>query len=235
MNIYNKTARFAGFFYLIVILTGFFSLMYVPSRLMVWDNPALTFHNISDSKQLFRLSIASSILCYNAFTLLPLILYKLLKSTNETYACIMVVLALISVPISFMNLQNKLSVLTMVEGAKYLKVFDIKQVQAQVMLLFGQYNKGILITQIFWGLWLYPFGCLVYRSGFLPRFLGIFLMLGCWGYIINVLGTILIPHFSGYTISDYITLPASIGEIGICLWLLIAGVGSKKENHIHQN
>ncbi|OCA78586.1 hypothetical protein BBH99_21215, partial [Chryseobacterium contaminans] len=170
-----------------------------------------------------------------AFTLLPLALYKLLKNVNGSYAKLMVILALISVPISFINLQNKLSVLTIIEGADYLKIYKAEELQAQVMMLLKNYNNGILIVQIFWGLWLYPFGYLVYKSGFLPKILGIFLMLGCLGYVLNVLGRIVIPEFSSYPISGYITLPASIGEIGICIWLLMVGVKNKSINHNHQN
>ncbi|RXM53759.1 MULTISPECIES: DUF4386 domain-containing protein [unclassified Chryseobacterium] len=231
----TKTARWAGFIYLIVVITGFFSLMYVPTKLIEWKNPEQTFNMISASKSLFSLSIASSILCYIAFTLLPLVLYKLLKNVNGTYAKVMVIMALISVPISFINLQSKLSVLTIIEGADYLKIYKAEELQAQVMMLLKNYNNGILIVQIFWGLWLYPFGYLVYKSGFLPKILGIFLMLGCFGYILNVFGRITIPEFSSYPIAGYITLPASIGEIGICLWLLIAGVKNKSVNHNHQN
>lgn len=225
-----KIARLAGFFYLIVIITGFFSLMYVPSKLIIWENPALTFQNISSSAQLFRLSIAGSIICYITFTLLPLTLYQLLKDVNGNYAKLMVILALISIPISFINLQNKFSVLTIIEETDYLKVFDVKQLQSQIMFLLSNYNKGLLIAQVFWGLWLFPFGYLVYKSGFLPKVLGIFLMLGCFGYLINVFGRIAVPHFSDYLISGYITLPATIGEIGTCLWLLLVGIRNKKIN-----
>ncbi|AZA79761.1 DUF4386 domain-containing protein [Chryseobacterium sp. G0186] len=233
MSIHNKTARLAGFIYFVVIITGFFSLMYVPSQLIVWEDPALTFQNISSSVSLFRLGIASSMICYIAFALLPLVLYQLLKDVNANAASLMVIFAIISVPISFINLQSKFSVLTIIEGADYLKVFDAKQLQAQLMLLLSSYNKGILIVQIFWGLWLLPLGYLVYTSGFLPKILGIFLMLGCFGYIINVFGRTIIPHFSDYTLSGYITLPASIGEIGLGLWLLVVGVKNKSVNSIH--
>lgn len=156
MNTYSKTARLAGFFYLIVIVTGFFSLMYVPSKLIVWENPALTFQYMSSSAQLFRLSIASSIVCYIAFTFLPLVLYQLLKEVNVNHAKLMVILALISIPISFINLQNKFSVLTIIEGTDYLKIFETKQLQSQMMVLLSTYNKGLLITQIFWGYGFFP-------------------------------------------------------------------------------
>lgn len=228
MTTKNKIARLAGFLYLIVVLTGLFSLMYVPSKLIVWENPALTFQNISSSSQLFRLGIASSMLCYIAFLFLPLVLYQLLKDVNKNYAKLMVIFALISVPISFFNLENKLSVLTVVEGAEYVKSFDKKFLEALVMQFLDNYDSGILIVQVFWGLWLLPFGYLVYQSGFLPKILGIFLMLGCLGYLINVFGRISIPDFSTYAVSKLITIPASIGEIGTCLWLLIIGVRNKK-------
>lgn len=228
MDTNRITARLAGFIYLVVIITGFFSLMYVPSKLIVWENAGLTFQNISSSRPLFSWSIASSILCYIAFTLLPLALYYLLKDIHKGYAGLMVVLALISVPISFINLQNKFSVLTLTKTADYLKIYSAEDLQAQVMLLLKNYNAGILMAQVFWGLWLLPFGYLVYKSGFLPRILGVFLMLGCLGYTLNVFGRILIPDFSGYAVSGYITLPATIGEIGICLWMLIFGVKNNK-------
>lgn len=233
MSTNNKTARLAGFIYFVVIITGVFSLMYVPSQLIVWEDPALTFHNISSSVSLFRLGIASSMICYIAFALLPLVLYQLLKDVNANVAKLMVIFAIISVPISFINLQSKFSVLTIIEGADYLKIFDAKQLQSQMMLLLSNYNKGILIVQIFWGLWLLPLGYLVYKSGFLPKILGVFLMLGCIGYVINVFARTIIPHFSDYAISGYITLPASIGEIGLGLWLLVVGVKKKSVNSVH--
>jgi hypothetical protein len=96
------------------------------------------------------------------------------------------------------------------------------------MLMLKNYNNGLLIAQVFWGLWLFPFGYLVYKSNFLPKVLGVFLMLGCVGYVLNVLGRTVIPDFSEYALSGYITLPATIGEIGICLWLLIFGVRNKQ-------
>ena len=200
MDSNTKTARWAGLIYLVVVLTGLFSLMYVPSKLIDWKNPEQTFNNISASRYLFSLSIASSMLCYMAFTLLPLVLYKLLKNVNGAHAKVMVILALISVPISFINLQSKLSILSLVETADYLKIYKAEELQAQVMFMLKNYNNGILIVQIFWGLWLYPFGYLVYKSNFLPKILGIFLMLGCLGYVLNVFGRIAVPQFSSYAI-----------------------------------
>lgn len=224
----KKVARLAGLFYLIVVVTGIISLAYVPSKLIVWENPSLTLDNIKNNEMLFRLSIFSGLICYIAFLILPLVLYRLLKSVNDSYAKLMVVLAIISVPISFVNLLNKLAVLSLISGANYLTTFTDTQLQTQVMLSLNQYDNGILIVQIFWGLWLFPFGYLVYKSGILPKFLGVFLMIGCFSYLINFIGFFLFPNYAELGISSYVRLPASIGEIGTCLWLLV--MGAKNES-----
>jgi hypothetical protein len=96
------------------------------------------------------------------------------------------------------------------------------------MLYPENYNNGIEISQIFWGLWLLPFGYLVYKSGFLPKLLGVLLMLGCFGYLITFFGGFLFPNYLKTTFSDIVSIPASVGEIGICLWLLIMGTNSLK-------
>ena len=221
-------ARLAGLVYVIVILTGIFSLGYVPAKLTVWDNAAQTFQNISSSKQLFRVGIASSMLCYIAFLVLPFILYIILHQTNTAHAKLMVLFAVVSVPISFINLQNKFSVLALVEGADYLKIYSPQQLQAQLMAYLESNGSGNLLAQLFWGLWLYPFGFLVYRSGFMPKILGVLLMLGCAGYVISTFGETIIPNFSKCVISKFITLPATLGEMGIALWLLIFGIKNHK-------
>ncbi|MEO8516923.1 MAG: DUF4386 domain-containing protein [Flavobacterium sp.] len=223
----KRIARVAGLLYLIVVLTGIFSLAYVPNALFVWDDATLTFNNIMSSELLFRLSIVSSMVCYVAFLLLPIVLYRLLKPVNELYAKLMVLLATVSVPISFLNLQNKFSVLSLMVKEEHLKFFSNEELSNKVLVYLNQYDNGILIVSVFWGLWLLPFGYLVYKSGFLPKVLGIFLMLGCLGYLINFTGNTLFKDYAAFGISKFVSLPASIGEIGICLWLLIVGVKSK--------
>ncbi|MBB6502424.1 DUF4386 domain-containing protein [Pedobacter cryoconitis] len=233
----KKTARIAGLLYLIVILTGTFNLGYVPDKLIVWGNAAATFKNITDSEMLFRLGILSGLICYLAFLLLPFVLYQLLKQVNKTSAILMVILSAVSVPISLVNTLNKFAVLNLLSKSDYLKVFEIEKLQSQVMLYLHSYENGNQIASIFWGLWLLPFGYLVCKSGFLPKFLGILLMIGCFGYLINFTGGFLFKDSYNKTIiSDYVTLPASLGEVGTCLWLLIMGVKEKKhttENNLN--
>lgn len=229
MNYSNKKlARIAGLLYLGVVLTGVFSLMYVPSKLIVSDNSSLTYRNIVTSETLFRLGILSGLLCYTFFLFLPLVLYKLLKPVDKNYATLMVLLAIMSVPIFFLNVQNEFTVLSLLSIANSQFGFSAEQVQSQVMLYLEQYDNGMRIVHIFSGFWLFPFGYLVYKSAILPKILGVLLMLGCFGYLINFVGYTLIPSYSTIGISSYISLPASIGEIGTCLWLLIMGAKEGK-------
>lgn len=223
----NKTSRIAGLLYLGVVLTGLFSLLYVPNKLIDYENATLTFQNISKSEMLFRFGILSGLLCYTFFLFLPLVLYKLLKDVNKNMARLMVLLAIISVPMYFLNAQNELSILSLINNPDYLKSFSLEQLQSQVIFHIVQYDNGMRLIHVFSGLWLFPFGFLVYKSNLLPKFFGILLMLGCLGYLINFTGRLLIPEYSDLGISSYISLPASIGEIGICLWLLIIGAKEK--------
>jgi len=207
MNPIKRTAHIAGLIYLTVVVSGIFSLLYVPSQLIVCGNPSTTFNNIVANELLFRLGILAGVICYIAFLFLPIILCKLLSPVDKKYAVAMIALAVVSVPISLVNLSQKYSVLTLISKAEYLNVIQPDQLQAQVMLHLDYYNNGIDLVSVFWGLWLFPFGYLVFKSSFLPKILGFFL-------------------------SSFVSLPASIGEIGTCLWLLI--VGAKIKSNVHQ-
>jgi Domain of unknown function (DUF4386) len=220
----KKTARIAGALYLVVVLTGLFALIYIPSKLIVWTDATITFNNIKNSETLFRLGIYAGILCYTAFLLLPLVLYKLLSHVNKTQAVAMVALALTSVPISLFNLTHKFAVLTLISKTDLFSAADLPK---QVLLQLEYYNNGIDVAAVFWGLWLFPFGYLVFKSGMLPKIFGILLMAGCFGYIINITGGLLVPDYNDLGISGYISLPSGLGEIGTCLWLLIMGVRTK--------
>ncbi|MEO6365091.1 MAG: DUF4386 domain-containing protein [Luteimonas sp.] len=178
----NKAAaRTAGALYLIVVVTGIFSLAYVPSQVIGHGDAATTVRNIMASEWLFRLGIVAGLICYTTFLLLPFALYKLLSPVGKHAAALMVALAVVSVPISFVNMLNKLDILSLLGGVGYLQAFTADQLHAQVMLSLDAYSNGLLVLKIFWGLWLLPFGYLVFKSGVLPRVLGILLMLGCFG------------------------------------------------------
>ena len=131
----------------------------------------------------------------------------------------MVVFVLVSIPVSMLNEINRFAALLLLSGADYLTVFTAEQLHVRAMLCLDSHQHGIVIAQIFWGLWLFPLGYLIFKSGFLPRFLGILLMIGCFGYLIDVAIFVLFPTFD-MTISQF----TFIGELLLPLWLLIKGV-----------
>ncbi|MBI3482125.1 MAG: DUF4386 domain-containing protein [Bacteroidetes bacterium] len=219
MNSNKKTARVAGLLYLVVVLSGIFHLMYVPSKLFVKGDASATISNIIASETLFRLGILGGLICYTAFLFLPLVLYKLLSTVNKTYSVLMVTLAVVSVPISFVNMLNKFAVLTLISKASYLSSFQAQDLQTQILLHLDYYRNGNQLASVFWGLWLFPFGYLVFKSGVLPKLLGILLMAGSFGYVIDFIGGFIFSNYDATGISNFITLPADFGEIGTCLWL----------------
>lgn len=219
----NKIARVAGLVYLILIISGILNLMYFPLVLIEWDNAAATYENITQQTLLFKLSIVAGIICFLAFLVLPLILFQLLQQVHKTYAAVMVILVLVSIPVSFVTIMHKFSILTLISNADYFQGMEITEISTEIMLYLHFYNNGIQISQIFWGLWLFPLGYLVYTSGFLPKFLGIMLMLGCFGYLIEFFGSFLFPEYGESIIPTIVGIPATIGELGICLWMLIMG------------
>jgi Domain of unknown function (DUF4386) len=225
----KKTARIAGSLYLLLAVTGFFSLRYVPSKLIVWDSASKTFHNIVASETLFRLDILTGIIGYTGFLILPFVLYKLLNHINKMFATGMVVLAVVSVLLSYTYLLYKFDVLTLIHASDYLNTFSADQLHTQVLLYLQFYDNGILLASILWGLWLFPFGYLVYKSEFLPKMIGIFLMVGCFGYQIDFLfHYFMADKYDAMGISNLVRLPGSLGELGICLWLLIVGTREKR-------
>ncbi len=227
----NKIARGAGMLYLVLIICGIISLAYIPSQLIVRENVAKTLENITNSELLFRWGIVCSIVTFLIYILLPLALYKLLHQVNKVHASLMVIFALVSVPIFFVNILNKFSILNLINKPAYLAQMGQARLETQVMLHLDSYNSGIEISQIFWGLWLFPFGYLVYKSDFLPKLLGVFLMAGCFGYLITFFGGFLYSGFDKTILADIVGYPAPIGEIGICLWLLIMGTNKGLRNN----
>jgi hypothetical protein len=224
MSMGDKIARTAGLIYLVVVVTGIFAELYVPSQIIVRGDALATANNVLASESLFRLGIVTGLISITAFLLLPFALYRLLERVDRNLAVLMVVLAVVSVPISLVNKAHDLDVLLLLSGADYLQAFTTEQLHVQVMLALKAAFNGAVVAELFWGLWLLPFGYLVFKSGFLPRILGILLMIGCFGYMTEALGRMLFP--AGYAeagISNFIIIPSALGEVGTCLWLLIKG------------
>jgi hypothetical protein len=220
LNDADRIGRLAGALYLVVVVTGLFSLMYVPSRLAVAGDAHATIDNIVAHGRLFRAGIAAFLVEQVAFLVLPLVLYRLLSPVHRGAAALMVALAVVSVPIALVSVTNRLDLLDLL-GGSHGQEFAPGPLRSQAMLSLDAYGNGLLIATLFWGLWLLPFGYLVMRSRFLPWVLGAFLVLGGLGYVTQVFWQILAPDTR---FPDFLLLPAAIGEIGICLWLLMMGV-----------
>lgn len=227
MNSNKKIARLAGFWYLLMAITGPIGLVYVPSRLIVPGEATGTVNNIMASESLFRMGVASNLLCQIAFIFLVLALYRLFKEVNQNHASLMVTLVLVSVPIAFLNMLNPLAVLLLLSGTGFLTVFEPTQLHALAMVFLNLQEYGTNIVQIFWGLWLLPFGLLVFKSGFFPKILGILLIMACFGYVAHSFTFLLFPRY-GDIVSSYAAVPGAIGELSMVLWLLIIGTKEQK-------
>lgn len=219
----NGMARTAGLLYLIVIVSGMFGLAYVPSQFAAYGDSAATVQRIMQSPALFRWGILADLTCYVAFLLLPLALYRLLAASDRRAAMLMVAFAVASVPIGCLNEMHRMDVLSLLGNQGALQAFTATQVQVQVMQSLAAYHNGLLVLEIFWGVWLWPLGYLVFRCGFLPRVLGVLLMAGCVGYLVDFLGRLFFAGYPHTSVADYATLPSAAGEIGTGLWLLLMG------------
>lgn len=220
MNSTKRNARVAGLLYLL-LGTSIVNLIYVPRTLIVRGNATATANNILAHETLFRLGIVSGLFSAVAFIFVVLALYRLLKGVNQNRAVLMVIFVLISVAISFVNELNNVAALLLVRGADFLSVFRPEQLHATAMLFLRLHGYGSAVNSIFWGLWLFPFGLLVYRSGFIPRILGVWLIINCFGYLATSFTALLLPHYQEAVFRA--VMPALLGEAAILLWLLIIG------------
>ena len=226
MNSRKKTARMAGFLYLMFLVTLVFAEDAVRSKLIVFGDGAATANNIMASEGLFRIGFMSDLLSAVFFLLSAWALYVLLKPVDKNLALLFVLLILGGVAIQSINMLNQFAALLLLSGADYLKVFQADQLQALAMLFLNLYKNGFIIAQVFYGAWLFPLGYLVFKSGFLPRILGILLMIDCFGVLIWFFQFFLFP---GYEVITYPGLMVSlIAEFSLALWLLIMGAKDPK-------
>ena len=228
MSSTKNPGRFAGVLYLLLSIPAVFALLYVPNKLIVSGNATATANSIAASESLFRLGIVSGLVTSVIFIFVALALYRLLKAVNQNLAVLMVVLVLISVPIAFLNELNNIAALTLLSGAGYLSVFRTDQLQALALLFLGLNSYGNIIAQIFWGLWLFPFGLLVFRSRFIPRILGVWLIINCFAYLAISFTALLLPDYRELVFRA--AMPALLGELAIMLWLLIVGAKQQPLN-----
>lgn len=211
MNSINKTARIAGFLYLLLLPLGILGILYVPATLIVPEDTAVTASNIMANETLFRLGMVSALLVQVVNIFVVVFLYKLLNPVNKNMARMMVIFILMGAPIAMVNELNNAGVLLLLES-------DVPAYGLMALFL-ELHEYGIQIAGIFWGLWLFPMGYLVFKSNYIPKIIGVLLMIGCFGYLIDSFTFLLFPDF-GYTVAQF----TFIGELLLPLWLVVKGV-----------
>ena len=224
MNSTKKAARLAGLLYLIWIITGLYGLIYVPSKIMVRGDTVATANNILANEFLFRTYILNGLISSAIWVFLVLVLYRLFKEVNERQAKLLVALVIVQIPVDFLMEAFDITSLMILKG-EILKTFELTQRQDLAMLFLKLNDYGILTLELFWGLWLFPLAILVYRSRFLPRFLGVWLIINGFAYVVMSFTGLLLPQYKDAVYN--IAMPALFGELVFMLWLLIMGAKPK--------
>jgi Domain of unknown function (DUF4386) len=218
----KKTARLAGFFYLLNVVISIYGIIFISSKISMHGATAEIVNILVANEFLFRSGIYIRLVNSIPWILLALSLYQLLKSVNNRQAKLMFAWMILSIPIGFIAEAFNISGIMIVKG-ELLKSIDIVHRKEYAILFLNTSNYIISISEMFWGLWLLPFGLLIYKSGFIPSLIGILLISGGVGYILDCSAFLLFPMYKT-TVSQFTLLFGSAGEITIMLWLLIKGV-----------
>src|SRR6201999_2453003 len=180
----RNPGRFAGCLYVLTSIPGAFAMIYVPGKVIVAGNAAATAGQLAASATLWRVGIVAQVLSEAVFIFVALALYDVFKGVNRRHAALMLGLIVLSIPIAFLNELNSIAALSLARGGNFLAIFEKPQREALSMLFLDLHNAGFGVAELFWGLWLFPLGTLVYHSRFLPRFLGIWLILGGIAFVV---------------------------------------------------
>ncbi|MEO8044708.1 MAG: DUF4386 domain-containing protein [Spartobacteria bacterium] len=217
----DKTARIAGAAYLSLALITPFVLLYIPGKLIVSGNATQTAQNVLAHETLFRFGIVAGLFSTAIFICVAVLLYRLLRDVHKTTATLMLGLVLVSATVGFANNLNHLAALTLFRGENFLTVFDKPQLDALGMLFLRLHSQADYMNEILWGLWLLPLGLLVFWSGFLPRFIGVWLIINCFAYVALSIIALMFPALYGVALSW--ATPLLLGELVLALWLLVKG------------
>ena len=217
----KKTARITGLLYFFLAIMGIFSIMYIPSQTMVPGDPIATCQKILKNEFLYRIGIAVSVASNILYVFLALMFYSLFKNVNKRLATLLVIFVLVQTPISFIFDTLDITSLLILKG-EVLKSLSVQQAQEYSILIRKIISNGITMLELFWGLWLVPMGILIYRSGFIPRIIGVLVLITAFAYPAVTITFILFPeHVNSVEIFAF---PAFFGELSIIFWLLIKGV-----------
>ena len=222
MSTTRNPGRVAGSLYLLLVVFGPIRLMYIPSKLFVSGDAAATSANIAAHELLFRLGIVSDLVCGVILIFLTLALYRLFEGVSRYLAVLVIVLGgVLPATIDFVNTVNDGAALMLAKGADFLSTFDEAERQTLALFFVRLHHQIIVGAEILWGLWLFPLGMLTYRSGFMPRFIGVWLIVNGAAYVIISFTGLLLPQYEG-TVFNY-AFPALLGEMAFMLWLVIRG------------
>jgi hypothetical protein len=224
----KQTARLAGLFWLLNVLTTAFSLGYVRSKLIASGDAAATANNILANESLFRMGIASYLFSQLFLFFFGLMLFRLFKGVNKTWATVALTSALITVAIAVLNQLNNIAALVVLSKADFLKAFGQEQLNAITMIFLRLNNHGQALLEIFWAPFFFSLGLLIIKSRFVPRILGIMLMIGSLGFLSYTFTRLLAPQFPSAIIIQITQFIMGFASIPAILWLLIKGVKEQK-------
>lgn len=224
MRTFRQQSRRAGLLYLLLAVPAPLSLLYVPSKLIVAGDAAATANNLRASEWLLHVGMGAELFHQTVVIFLVLALYRLFRAVDEGLAKQLVVLgALVSVPIMFLNVLNHVAALTLVSGAGWLSVFEKPQLDALAYLFERLQGRGVVIASVFWGLWLFPFGLLVLRSGRFPRVIGWLLWAAGAAYLAAAFGMLIAPPLASKV--GPVASALEVAEVPVMFALLWGGRG----------
>ena len=222
MSSTRNPGRVAGFWYLLLVLIGPLRLIYIPTKLFVHGNASATVDNIAAHEWLFRFGIVSELVDGVILILLVLAFYRLFKGVDQNLAVQVVIFGgVMPALLGFVGVVSDAAALMIVRGGDFLSAFDEPQRDTLAVLFLKLHEQQDTAAEMLWGVWLLPLALLVYRSRFLPRFLGVWLAFGGLAYVLLSLTGELLPQYQN-TVFTY-SQPAFFGELAIMLWLVIKG------------
>jgi hypothetical protein len=227
MNSPKRLGRIAGVLYLLVAISGGFAEGYVEPKMYVAANAAATAGNVIANSGLVRLGVVADLFDATVFLFLALTLYILLKEVHKSTARAMLVLVALAVGLTSSAALFEFEGLRVATGAVNLSAVGTAGSNAQVLLLLDAQHYGLLIAQIFFGLWLAPLGYLAYKSGMFFKPLAVLLVVGTAGYLVDTLAAFAFPDL-GSALHGYITIPSAIAELWMVGYLLVIGVKTAK-------
>jgi len=218
----DNPGRVAGLWYLLIVLTGPLRLIYIPGKLFVKGNAAATVSNIAAHQSLFRAGIVSDLIGSVGLVLLVLAFYRLFRGVDRNLAVQVVIFGgVMPAVLNLVGVANDMGALTIARGADFLAAFTKPQLDGLAMFLLRLRDHQYTAAEILWGVWLFPLGLLIYKSRFMPRFLGVWIVLGGLSYAAVSLVGVMLPAYQNKVFQ--ISQPAMFGELALMLWLLIKG------------